>query len=731
MTLTSSIQSLWLSGFPLDWRKIYDGANTKFLRNIPHYPLASTEYVVPFKEPQLAGLQSEERKARSFSPFEFLASGTISIPGSSATAFITQMSQISRYIKAHSVGGVPLCPASVYMEVGLEALATLDQSNSSSCMKVFENLNFDRPLIYSEELQAGAAFDIRTEIDTDKHREFTVRTSSDDHQLHFSGRLSQSSPDSLSENMAVKQAYVKRQLLSFKQESSSFPLETLSSRTIYEVIFPRVVDYADPFLTLKKLTISSSGLEGYGSFQLMPSALDGRFICPPAFVDTLLHAAGFMANTSVTPDIACICTHVDRAVLPSGPPDTFKQEMRIYCSLLDIGHTVVADAYALNEKNDVVGFVEGMSFKKLQLKGFIAHLSRMTKSSNPAQAHTPATAALLASEETHSTTYTKKAPHPDETYNVEATVRTMLKEVCGINGEHASGSLDEMGVDSLLNIELAQAIQNRFPSAEVSKTGLENCSTVEELVETVNQGLKHPEFTPESVLPGLTRDNSPVSMTPGTATPSETSISPEIAEVAPELESLFKETCGLNLSDDEKKHPLITLGVDSLLSIELSHELRARFGLSVDEDQDSISSLTFRQLEDLYKKKLSPGPSVPSSPSLSPGKQQDQIDLATQTPPKTQNLQFPQPLQKQQSGASRPELFLFHDGSGLCSMYSKLKKLNLTVNGIFSLDAVSPDPAVNSMEDLAMAYIRAGNLSAKEEIILGGKSQNIMPSRIE
>ena len=302
-------------------------------------------------------------------------------------------------------------------------------------------------------------------------------------------------------------------------------------------------------------------------------------------------------------------------------------------------------------------------------------------------------------------------------------MRSMLKEVCGIDNDHASGTLGEMGVDSLLNIELAQAIQNRFPSAEVSKTQLENCSTVEELVSTVDQAFKSGPSPADSALPGLTHDNSPVSMTPGTATPSETSISPEIAEVGTELESLFNETCGLSLSNDEKKHPLVTLGVDSLLSIELAHELRGRFGLSVDEDHESISSLTFQQLEDLYKKKLSPSPSETPRPSLSPGKQPNQTDTAVRANKKAQNSPFPQPLQRQHSGSAKASLCLFHDGSGLCIMYSRLRDINRTIHGVFSLDAASPDPTIKSMEQLASAYIKAGNLNEREGIILGGKSR--------
>lgn len=696
----------------MDWRGVYDGAQPNLLRSLPRYPLASTPYVVPFREPLAQEPQPERRRAQSQSLFEFLASGTISIPGSTTTAFMTQMGQISRYIKAHAVGGVPLCPASVYMEIALEALATLDHSDSSQKVKVFEDLHFDKPLIYSDHLQDSTEFDIRTELDSRNTEELTVTTSSAKHQVHFSGRLSQKPVNMLAENMVKKQAYVKRQMRNFAQDPTATPLETLSTRTIYEAIFPRVVDYSEPYLSLKSLTISASGLEGYGSFQLSSSALEGQFICPPAFVDTLLHAAGFMANASVTPDVACICAQVERAVVPGGRPEIYKHEMKVYCSLLDVGHSIVADAYALDRNGEVIAFVEGMSFKKLQLRSFKAHLSRMAKPSAPVPLRTTPTPLSTVKEQRPIAINKEGTAKKSE--NIEAIVRSIFGEICGIDGDHATGGLMELGVDSLLVIELAQSIQGRFPNAEISKSDLENCSTVEELVGIVNHGFKQ-GLSSESALPGLTRDNSPISITPGTATPPAISLPLNVAEPTPELEALFQETCGLDLTEDEKSHPLTTLGVDSLLSIELAHELRGRFGLSVDEDHESISSLTFRQLEDLYKKKQS------SELSVAPahGKQPEQT--AIRTPGKAASGPFPQLLQQQQQGTSRAELCVFHDGSGLCSMYSRLRDINRTVYGVFSLDAASPDPSIRRMEDLAASYIEAGNLGTKEDIILGGK----------
>jgi hypothetical protein len=63
------------------------------------------------------------------------------------------------------------------------------------------------------------------------------------------------------------------------------------------------------------------------------------------------------------------------------------------------------------------------------------------------------------------------------------------------------------------------------------------------------------------------------------------------------------------------------------------------------------------------------------------------------------------------------DLYLFHDGSGSCAMYSQLGHLGRHVYGIAS----SSISAAQTLEDLAADYIRQAHLDRQDGLVLGGK----------
>jgi len=84
--------------------------------------------------------------------------------------------------------------------------------------------------------------------------------------------------------------------------------EVFSTRTAYEVIFPRVVEYSREYHTMQSLTAEASRMEGCADVRL-PSDYDrGKFVVHPVFIDTLLHVAGFVANLQGQINDAYICS---------------------------------------------------------------------------------------------------------------------------------------------------------------------------------------------------------------------------------------------------------------------------------------------------------------------------------------------------------------------------------------------------------------------------------------
>jgi len=729
--LSSFLQAMFLQGLAIRWREVYHDASARFLWPFPHYPLAGSEYVIPYKEARMLAGDDGITKIKQLGPsFGFLSSSDGSPTATGGTSFKTPMThpRLLKYIRAHAVGGVPLCPASVYMECALEALAIAEGASLTGAVYL-EDIAFESPLVCPND---GSTGDVQLELsEKDGRRRFCFKSTGV--HPHCTGDMELKAQKAVASFFTRKEAFVKRQKQSsFGMDSESRnSSNTFSSRTIYELIFPRVVAYTNPFLTLSRLRVSETGLEGCGRFKLDSSALDGNFVCPPAFIDTMLHAAGFVANTQVDPQTACICTKVERAILPApGQIQYSEEEWEIYCSLVDIGDSIVADAFVLDSKQKIVSCVEGMFFKKLPLAAFKSRLSRSLQLPakqipSSLQQPVPKASAGFVREERSSV---EKVEVSEKVPDIEGTMYAVLQEVCGAEADtQAATSLSQMGVDSLLFIELTEAIRGRFPQQSIPRHDLEGCVTVGDLIEVVvkavggsSVGIPTPGSQPEKRNSISTTSSSYESHDAKDS--ADSSSTPATPGIESEIEALFLDVCGLQLTESDKHAPLSSLGVDSLLSMELLDELRRRLGLSISNGHEAISGLTVLALEGLYAEKVAA--SRPVKLTHTPLPMQETVVRPTKAKSVFDDLnrhEFPAKLQEQTKGKPKSGLYLFHDGSGVCSMYRRMPNMNRNVYGIARTDLSLPNPEVQTMEQLAEWYIEQANLADKPNILLGGK----------
>ncbi|KAF2818864.1 ketoacyl-synt-domain-containing protein [Ophiobolus disseminans] len=705
VTMSSTLSSLFLHHVPVRWRQVYAGLDVKFLTDIPRYPLAPTTFVVPFVE---AASKPGNQDAVTRSPFNRFLDGTQST-SARGSVFKSQLSTLAEFIKAHEVSGAPLCPASVYIELALEALYSIKHEQGR--FQTLTDVTFDKPLVYSDD-KSGT--DVHTHI-TAKGSSFQVLSEGD--TLHCAGAIATITEGNIVQDFARRTSYIKRQT-----QSVAF-VDQFSTRFLYDVIFPRVVAYSGPYITIKQLSIASSGLEGFGTFQIPASGRDG-FVCPPAFTDTLLHAAGFVANSKINADEVCICVKVERITVP-GPPATadntiYDREMGIYCGLVEYGDSVIGDAYALDEYGNVVACVEGMHFKRLRQKSFQAHLARTIASSSK-----PQQAAVVAHSRKNNTVEPEKISRISRSTSTDrktalagdptqASIRPMLyntiSEVCGTANADLSGSisLSDIGVDSLLTIELTIALQRQFAGMGLSVSGsdIANCETVGQIEEVLERaGASQTDHTPPA-------DQVPV-LSMGQSTPmSEASVASDDVR---RVEEFFQEVCGFSLQGLDKETTLDSLGVDSLLSIELVHGLNHSFGIRL--DGVSISELSVRAFEEA----VFPAEPEPVKQQTPPA-QSDYHDVPASDGLITTGVHAFSVLLHKGTNTNKAPLYLFHDGSGLSNVYARLTNLDRDVYGVSSIDFSGIDPSITTLESLANCYIAKLDLTSKHTILLGGWS---------
>ncbi|KAI3327546.1 ketoacyl-synt-domain-containing protein [Xylariaceae sp. AK1471] len=719
--MAKALQTMFLEGHKTQWREVYRGLPVTFLRSIPGYPLDMSQYFVPFTDSRRAGVPQDRLPSLGLS-FEFLNLQTGGPRSDHAFRELTSaLSSVAPFIKAHAVGGVPLCPASVYLEIALEAVTLCGKMNTDEKFAVFEDISFEKPYVLSATPDVGLQPDLKTSLDLRSSERVAFTCASQRNHIHCAGTFIRRAQRDIDEIFMRRRAFVQRQHQSFHSDSKEL-IDTFSSRTIYRCIFPRVVEYNDPFMTLTSLAIRPGGLEGYGTFKLSSSAVDGKFVCPPALTDTLLHTSGFMANAYAHSETACICVKIENAIIPCGQSELFLKEMSVYSSLIDVGDYIIADAYALDPHGCVIIAFEGMHFRKVKLSSFSAQLSRLAHRPEDAVAGRSRTEVLPKLSLRNSMSVDTTRARPPRLSDIESILQSCIAEICGFESSAAADrTLSELGVDSLLLIELTESICGRFSHLSLRKSDLEDCTSVAELTSVVNDALKRSNLG-SSPLPGLTGDDAP-----GASSPMEVPTprgDDQVSQLHNKLDNLLLDLCGLSLTDNDKSISLGSLGVDSLLSIELVQEIQARFNIDIDEVSHTLSDLTYVHLESLLSQK----PAIMDLNeihSLSTGSDVE-TDHVLDAMKSTGEAGCAKLLQRQRNGATKSALYLFHDGSGLTTMYSRLIDMDRDVYGISSSDIwtsrAKVEPRIDTMEGLAALYIERANLVAQSDIILGGWS---------
>lgn len=729
--LTQAMQSLFFRNYSLNWRAVYRGVPVIFQQSLPKYPLDKFPYFVPFQAPVTKTLNATDTPAADskLSKYAFLSKVAPAGSSEDTNTFTTDSQQIRSFVKAHCVGGVPLCPASVYLEVVLQAAAHQNATGTGIGISVFDDVVFEHPYVFSEEssVQTTSLQTRMGSVGADRVVQFTSSSGAD--MVHCTGsvRCLTKPSQNTTDLFRRKMLQVERLKQSLDTEPTAL-MQKFSPRTIYNLIFPRVVKYSDPFLTLQNLTLSGSGLDGKGVFRLssLDAGSNGNYVTSPAFVDTLLHAAGFIANTHVTPDIACICVSIEQAVVCCDPSKLYDQDLRLYCTVGDLDHSFIADAYAIGPDGGMLAYVSGMCFKKIRLKSFEAHLSRAIgrSSGRKATATTPA-AHRHSAKTTQSQRPTSKSPKVvvEDTLSDQEdnTTLCILAQVCGLDQEPAMDhTLEQLGVDSLLMIELMELLQQEFSNFSFDSNYLETCRTVGDLM---NLTAKAAGGRNETRVPSLvhTRTPSPTASEEYISTPPESR-----NDHAEAIRSIFIDVCGLD-PEEGRDQALSLLGVDSLMSIELLEELSDRLGIKVDMKDYNISDLTYQQLELLCGQNEGLPKSSQDYSRIEPTALQTANSFAVSEKLTSKANETVENCVKllQSSNAGSPSLYMFHDGSGLCSMYSKLHNIDQQLYGVYSLDSPSSSPrdfSHETMEDLASWYIKHANLLRQsQEVILGGK----------
>lgn len=510
VSLTQTLAAISLRKVAVNWRGVFTGTSAQVV-TLPGHLLQGTKFFIPFQEHR--GVTSSSSSTGSVANrvmtqhplLPWLRTDTSS---TDELTFETDMMTLGPLISGHDVGGTPICPASVFHELAIEAAQTLLDPTETQIL-VVSDISFSSPLVYLPSSTTHSDITVCVHVTRQGNAspgtavfKVTSRASptSSTETVHCSGNIVAQSLTVDSSQWVRDHALVTRQSRHFsgagKDQTSTF-----RTKLLYETIFTRVVKYGPEYQTLQYLDVADSNLEGIGSFKMPSGAhrLDSQkiYLVNPVFTDTLLHAAGFIANLAIGSNEIGICSGVESIEIAYHEVD-YRDTFKIYCNLLEIKGAILADAIAIDSSNRVVAVVRGMEFKKLQLTTFQLALSRMSsgEASKPDAVRKQQLSARLTSAQipdqgnTSQTNQNTGIPYPTQSSpaqiktGMSQILRDIVVEVGGFTEQNINYtmSLADLGIDSMMQIEIASKLSRLFPGQTgLSHHALSECETLEEL----------------------------------------------------------------------------------------------------------------------------------------------------------------------------------------------------------------------------------------------------------
>ncbi|KAF8074125.1 putative polyketide synthase [Lyophyllum atratum] len=725
-TLTTSLSRLYAAGVTIRWRETFSHVDNVKCISLPSYPFSPTKFWVRYNEARPADESASSPlllKSSMTTPYSMLESWT-QYPSSEngcIAIFETPIKHIAGWIRGHRVGGMALCPASVYIEQALAGVHIACQHLGITLQDTHAILRrtvFAKALVYDDAVEQVVVTTITVQEGSGVFSIASRVGSSPDESIHAHGEYRLESTLQTTTKFARALPTITRYMTAVVRTTTGRMPEVFSTRTAYEIIFPRVVEYSKEYHTMSSLTVDASNMEGCAEVSL-PSDYDrGKFVVHPVFMDTLLHVAGFVANLQGGANDAFICSEVGAVkVVPHLVSND--ASYTVYCSNAWVPEDgmVIADSYAVlsAEPKRIVAHIKGMQFRRVRLdrlkKGLslaVAHDLSSSYQTHPSIRSLRQQSQPIQGSPTTSTTITSAFSN---------TIIDIISQTCDLKAEEMDLNTDlaSLGVDSLMSIEIFGRLGHAFPDANLNSHTLRFCTTVADIIREVsakiNSGNAVGSDTPRTMFSGAS--------TPRTLVPDDAFSEHTNAALGrePDIKQILASVLDLSSKDIGDDVDFEYLGLDSLTSIEALHALKTEFGL----DLPSNLFTTFhtpRAMQCYLSSQLGKGSELTASHAVSKIAHTAQSDIS----PLVSAFRLDTvPLPIQTSHPGRLPLFLIHDGSGLVNYYERLSPIGRPVWAIHNPNFATAR-LWDSVTHMAKAYADYIISVATGPVLLGGWS---------
>ena len=404
------------------------------------------------------------------------------------------------YVQGHKVLGNSSCPASVYIHLAAQALAGLSEiedisgTDGTFCIEDFE---MPSPLGPSAQKMIGLSLESWDQTPETWFFRISSRDSTDTLRVanHASGKAYVE---------AAKTSTTTTETAATHPQRTQDRLETNIEGSFIYGVFSTVVEYAQYFRCMRKVSAIGNQITGFISPDEIPTVLPhagSGLLCDPLMIDNVLQVAGVYINClrERKSQTVYVCTYIQKFRLCFEKQKQHFEPLNVFCRVVSTNEKqVICDITASNARHQkVVVQVFGARFTGVPVATLTKSLSKLgsTKVSSltsslpvcvdsggnavpqvystakehsielaPSERQGVVSKSLAKGVLKYTSSPTKGSRNSEEGRRCFTQLQQLLNEVTDVpvKDMHHYSLLEDVGVDSLMTIEVLSEIQKAF-----------------------------------------------------------------------------------------------------------------------------------------------------------------------------------------------------------------------------------------------------------------------------
>lgn len=474
---------LHVAGLPLAWREFHrESESCLQLLHLPTYAFDSKTYWVPYKNratlPSAGEADISTQKSLQYAFLQRMDS--LDSEGGKMKAIFTSSTshpELVTAIQGHIVGGVVLCPASVFVEMAHTAafhvLKSMGRAGEDFHLEVADLQMTHALVVHARDDEHLIQVECSLK-DTDTEFSVTFLSTSPAGTVATHGmckvRFSARRPSKV-QQWGFMESLIRRRVASLLETSKGGPTHRIS-RDLFYKLFEAEVEYGDPYRCIEEAYLPPDFQDAVAACVLGDSkGSQGQFTCNPFTMDGIVHLSGFILNAdpSKQKDVIHISNRIDSFQLLA--PITSGKHCMCYATVReqsDKGVTV-CDVYVFDE-DGLIALCSGITFQRMTKEIFSLVVGHANTGSPSGDAAVPrVVAAPLPSRgrglhdfpDPPSQATNKRSSLP-EVDHAENLLRIVAKRTgVGFDELESTTCFTDIGVDSQMSIAITSDLQKQ------------------------------------------------------------------------------------------------------------------------------------------------------------------------------------------------------------------------------------------------------------------------------